>query len=235
MIFDKVKLFSPLEQFEIVPFLVFTNVEISWVFAFSLLALTYTLISNQFDSTLRIVPNNWQIFIDIVFSIIIFMVRENIGLRKGTQYFPLIFVAFLAILTTNLIGLIPYSSTVLSQLIVTTVLGFFFFLGTNIVGFKKHGLKLLLLIHPAGITPLLAFGLVPIELISYLSKPISLSVRLFANIVGGHTLLKVIAGFGFILMNFSGVFFRFSLFSAFHSDPTFFFGACSSFYPSFCF
>jgi ATP synthase subunit 6 len=238
MIFNKMELLlllSPLEQFEIIPFLIFTNVEISWIFAFSLLALTYTLISNQFDSTLRIVPNNWQIFIDILFSTIIFMVRENIGVSKGTKYFPLVFVAFLAILCTNLIGLIPYSSTVLSQLIITTVLGLFFFLGINIIGFKKHGLKLFLLIHPSGITPLLAFLLIPMELISYLSKPVSLSVRLFANIVGGHTLLKVIAGFGFILMNFSGVFFIFHYFPLFVLIPLFFLELAVAFIQAFVF
>jgi ATP synthase subunit 6 len=237
MLFNKIQvLYSPLEQFEAVPFLSFTNVEFSWIFTFSLLSIASSLVVvSRYDSSFRIVPNNWQILLELMFSTIIFMVRENIGVSKGTKFIPLIFIGFISILFTNLIGLIPYSSTVLSQLIVTSVFAVFFFLGINIIGFKKHGLSLFLLVHPVGITPFLAFLLIPMELISYFSKPISLSVRLFANIVGGHTLLKVIAGFSFILMNSSGLFFVFHYFPLFILVPLFFLELAVAFIQAFVF
>jgi ATP synthase subunit 6 len=238
MPFKKIEvLFSPLEQFEVIPFLGFTNFEVSWMFTFSILSVTCGLILvNRKDSTLRIVPNSWQIFLeDILFTTILFMTRENIGVIKGTRFFPLMLMSFLSILITNLIGLVPYSSTVLSQLIITTVFGLFFFVGINVMGFKKHGLSLFLLIHPAGITFSLAFLLIPMELISYLCKPISLSVRLFANLVGGHTLLKVIASFGFILMNFTGVFFVFHYFPLLILVPLFFLELAVAFIQAFVF
>jgi ATP synthase subunit 6 len=238
MLFNKIQfLYSPLEQFETIPFLSFTNVEISWIFTFSLLSITLGLmLVSRCDYTLRIVPNSWQIILeDMLFSTILFMVRENIGVNRGTKFFPLIFIGFISILFTNLIGLIPYSSTILSQLVVTSVFAVFFFLGINIIGFKKHGLSLFLLVHPAGITPFLAFLLIPMELISYFSKPISLSVRLFANIVGGHTLLKVIAGFGFILMNLSGLFFIFHYFPLLVLVPLFFLELAVAFIQAFVF
>ena len=209
--------FSPLEQFEVLPFLFFTNVEISWIFTFTLLSFICSLILiNRNDSTLRIIPSFWQIILeDMIFSTILFMVRENVGINKGNKYFPLIFIGFLFILFTNLIGLIPYSSTICSQLIITTTLSVFFFLGINIISIHKHGLDIFKLFIPAGSPIFLSLLLVPIEFISYFSKPISLSVRLFANIVGGHTLLKVIAGFAFILMNSTGLFFIFHYFHPF--------------------
>lgn len=225
MVFNKTQiLFSPLEQFEILPFLYFTNAEISWIFTFTMLSLTcsFTLV-NRTDSSLKIVPNHWQIILeDMIFSTILFMTRENVGISKGNRFFPLIFIGFLSVLLTNLIGLVPYSSTICSQLIVTTALSIFFFLGINIIGFNRHGLALFRLVVPAGLPAYLGFLLIPMEIISYLSKPISLSVRLFANIVGGHTLLKVIAGFAFIMMNFTGLFFIFHYFPLLVLVPLFF-------------
>jgi ATP synthase subunit 6 len=239
MLFNEIKaLHSPLEQFEILSFISFTTVEISWIFTFCLLSITSGLmLVSRSDSTLKIIPNNWQVISeDIVFSTILFMVRENIGTLKGIKYFPLVFIGFISILFTNLIGLVPYSPTILSQLVVTSVFALFFFLGINIIGFKKHGLGLFLLIYPAGINNIaLAFLLVPMELISYFSKPVSLSVRLFANIVGGHTLLKVIAGFGFILMNSSGLLFFFHYFPLLVLVPLFFLELAVAFIQAFVF
>ena len=217
-------LFSPLEQFEVLPFLYSTNAEVSWIFTFIIVSLACSLmLVNRTDSTLRLVPNFWQIILeDMVFSTVLFLVRENISIKKGNLFFPLIFVTFLSILFTNLIGLIPYSSTICSQLVVTTVLSVFFFLGINIIGFSRHGLALFRLVAPVGLPAYLGFLLIPMELISYFSKPISLSVRLFANIVGGHTLLKVIAGFAFILINCTGPFFIFHYFPLLVLVPLFF-------------
>jgi len=107
----------------------------------------------------------------------------------------------------NLIGLIPYSFTVTSHFIVTLSLSLSIFIGMNIISVKTHGLNFFSLFFPAGTSILLGFLLVPVELISYIFKPLSLAIRLFCNMMAGHTLLKVFAGFSFSLMSCTGVLF----------------------------
>ena len=109
-------------------------------------------------------------------------------------------MVFLFILFCNLIGLVPYSFTVTSHLIVTFSMSFSIFIGINIIGFKHYKQKLLSLFLPANTSFLLALILVPIEFISYIAKPISLGVRLFINLMAGHTLLKVIVGFSWSIL-----------------------------------
>jgi len=123
------------------------------------------------------------------------MIIDNIGKKKGGFFFPLIFSLFFFILSLNTIGLIPYSFTLTSHLIVTFALSLFLFIGLNIICIQIHGLEFFSLFLPQGTSFFLALLLVPIELISYFFKPISLSIRLFANMMAGHTLLKVIVGF----------------------------------------
>jgi len=107
----------------------------------------------------------------------------------------------------NLIGLIPYSFTVTSHFIVTLSLSLTIFIGINIIGFREHKLAFFSLFYPAGTSLGLAFLLVPLEIISYLFRPLSLAIRLFCNLMAGHTLLKVFAGFSWSLMSLSGVLF----------------------------
>ena len=107
----------------------------------------------------------------------------------------------------NLIGLVPYSYTVTSHFIVTLALSFSIFIGMNIICIRLHKLEFFSLFLPAGTSFALAFLLVPVELISYIFKPLSLAIRLFCNMMAGHTLLKVFAGFSWSLMHFSGVLF----------------------------
>ena len=115
-------------------------------------------------------------------------------------YFSFIFTLFLFILLGNLLGMFPYSFTWTSHIIVTFALAFFIFLGVTIIAIYKHGLlKFMGFFAPSGVPKLMLILLVPIEIISYLSRPVSLSVRLFANMMAGHTLLKVIGGFVFVL------------------------------------
>ena len=104
----------------------------------------------------------------------------------------------------NLVGLIPFSFTLTSHIIVTFAFALILFIGINIIGVKKFGIQYFSLFLPPGTSIVLSLLLVPIELISYIFKPVSLSIRLFANMMAGHTLLKVIAGFGFTLMNLGG-------------------------------
>ena len=110
-------------------------------------------------------------------------------------FFYSVLSAILFILFSNLIGLIPYTFTITAQIFITINLSLLLFITFNILGFLKYGINLIQLIIPSGVHLVLHFLLVPIELISYIFKPISLSIRLFANIMAGHTLLKVICGF----------------------------------------
>ena len=124
---------------------------------------------------------------------------DNINI-EGEKYFPFISVLFTFILFSNLIGLIPYSFTITSHLIVTFTLSLSIFIGVNIICIKRYKAHMLSLFIPANTSFGLALLLVPIEFVSYIFKPISLGVRLFANLMAGHTLLKVIVGFSWSML-----------------------------------
>ena len=141
-----------------------------------------------------LVPTRWQSMVELSYELIAKSVRDNIG-TEGRPFFPLIFSLFMFILFCNVLGLIPYSFTVTSHIIVTFVFASAIFIGVTVLGLIRHGLKFFSLFLPPGVPMLLAPLLVPIELVSYLSRPISLSVRLAANMMAGHTMLKVFAGF----------------------------------------
>lgn len=205
--------FSPLEQFDIVPFFnirlgvfdfTITNETIVLVIAFLFtLAVFFSLLNK--DESFSIFPEKFQVFIEIIYSLILSLISDNIKDTRGQLFFPLVFTLFLFILTLNVIGLIPYSFTLTSHIIVTLALSLAVFIGINIVCVRMHGLHFFALFLPPGTSIALAFLLVPIELISYIFKPISLSIRLFANMMAGHTLLKVIAGFAVTLASASGI------------------------------
>jgi len=207
--------YSPLEQFQIIPIfsvhlgnLDFSITNYTFITIFILfIFLTYLFIlTNRKNFSLFLIPNRWQSIIETLYKVMVSMVSDNVG-PKGEKYFPFIFVLFLFVVLTNLIGLVPYSLTLTSHLIVTFSLAMIVFLSVNIAGARVHGLKMFSLFLPAGTTFPLSLLLVPIEFVSYMFKPISLSVRLFANLMAGHTLLKVIAGFGWSLMGYSGLLF----------------------------
>lgn len=196
--------FSPLEQFQLLPlvscpFVDFsiTNETIILVLIFSFISIIFSslIFLSQDKKTLLTIPNNWQAVFEIFFKLIASLVTDNIKEKNGGKFFPLVSVLFVFILSVNLIGLIPYSYTLTSQLVITLTLSISIFIGINILAVKKHGIKIFSLFLPSGTSVTLAFLLVPIEFISYVFKPISLSIRLFANMMAGHTLLKVIAGF----------------------------------------
>ncbi len=149
------------------------------------------------------VPGRWQLMAEITYEFIAGLLRDNVG-KAGRPYFPLVFTLFMFILFGNMLGMLPYSFTFTSHIIVTFGLAITLFLGVTVLGFVKHGIGFCKFFAPAGVPLLLIPLLVPIEIISYLSRPISLSVRLFANMMAGHTLLKVFGGF-VIKMSFFGV------------------------------
>lgn len=141
-----------------------------------------------------LVPTRMQSVAELSYEFVANMVRENVG-QAGMRYFPFVFTLFTFILVLNLIGLIPYTFTVTSHIIVTFALAAMVFVFVTAIGFARHGLGYLRLFVPDGVPIWLMPLIVPIELISYLIRPISLSVRLFANMMAGHTMLKVFAGF----------------------------------------
>jgi F-type H+-transporting ATPase subunit a len=141
-----------------------------------------------------VVPGRMQVAVEIMYEFIANLLRDTVG-SQGRAYFPFVFTLFMFVLIGNLLGMTPYSFTFTSHIIVTFAMALVIFIGVTILGFIKHGMHFFTFFAPPG-TPLPMLPLlVPIEIISYLSRPISLSVRLFANMLAGHTLLKVIAGF----------------------------------------
>ena len=143
-------------------------------------------------------PNKLQLLAELSYSFVSKMISDTAG-SKAKPYFSFIFSLFMFVLFCNMFGMIPYAFTVTSHIIITFVLAGFIFIGVTIIGFIKHGFGYLKLFVPSGVPFVLLPLIVVIEIISYLSRPISLSVRLFANMMAGHTLLKVIGGFVFVL------------------------------------
>ena len=151
------------------------------------------------ESTFFFIPNNWQILLETIYDVISQLLFDNINI-EGEKYFPFISVLFTFILFSNLVGLIPYSFTVTSHLIVTFTLSLSIFIGVILICLQKYKFEMLSLFIPSNTSFGLALLLVPIEFVSYIFKPISLGVRLFANLMAGHTLLKVIVGFSWSML-----------------------------------
>lgn len=141
-----------------------------------------------------LVPGRLQSIAELSYEFVGNMIRSNVG-TEGRKYFPFIFSLFMFILAGNLLGMIPYSFTFTSHIIVTITMAMVVFIGTTLIGFIKHGFGFLKFFLPHGTPMYLAPLLVPIEVLSYLTRPISLALRLFANMTAGHTLLKVFGGF----------------------------------------
>jgi F-type H+-transporting ATPase subunit a len=194
---------SPLEQFEILPILkipfIFTNSYLILLIGFFFLFILF-FIKNKF------IPTRLQQIIEMIFNNAVELSYSNIG-KEGKHFISLIFVIFFFILLCNLIGMLPYSFTLTSHLIITFLLSLTIYLGFNLIGIKKHKMNFLKILLPSGANILLVPLLVPIELISYIFRVISLPVRLFANMMSGHTLLKVIAGFAWSMLNINNFLF----------------------------
>ena len=190
---------NPLEQFaiqRIVPLHIggidvsITNSTVFMVLAIALITLFLTM-SMRGGS---LVPSRWQSMAEISYEFVGNMIRENVG-NEGRAYFPFIFSLFMFVLFCNLLGMIPFGFTATSHIIVTFALAAVVFIGVTVIGFARHGLGYLKLFVPAGVPIALLPLLVVIELLSYLIRPVSLSVRLFANMLAGHTMLAVFGGF----------------------------------------
>jgi F-type H+-transporting ATPase subunit a len=141
-----------------------------------------------------LLPNKLQLLAELSYTFVSKMIGDTAG-SKARPYFAFIFSLFMFVLFCNMFGMIPYTFTVTSHIIVTFMLAAFIFRGVTIIGFIKHGFGYLKLFVPSGVPAVLLPLIVVIEIISYLSRPISLSVRLFANMMAGHTMMKVFGGF----------------------------------------
>lgn len=170
----------------------------------SLISLLFLTITWKNSITL-VAQNRWQTLLEMFYQVILNVVNENAG-PKGKKFFPLIFTTFVIILTRNVLGMIPYSFTVTSHLIVTFTTALAIFTGMNILGILKHGKHFLSLFFPPGAPLALAPLLVLIEFISYIFRVLSLSIRLFANLMSGHTLLKILASFSWGVVSLWGIF-----------------------------
>tara|TARA_Y100001970_G_scaffold280474_1_gene389525 strand:- start:56 stop:790 length:735 start_codon:yes stop_codon:yes gene_type:complete len=142
----------------------------------------------------KIVPGKIQLISELLYNFIAKMISDTAG-SKAKPYFPFIFSLFVFVLLCNMIGMLPYAFTVTSHIIITMIMAIFIFLAVTFIGFIKHGFKYLSIFVPKGVPILLLPLITIIEIISYLSRPVSLSVRLFANMMAGHTMLKVFGGF----------------------------------------
>jgi len=145
-----------------------------------------------------LVPDRWQSLTELAYEFIAGMIDDNVG-HEGREYFAFIFSLFMFILFGNLLGMLPYGFTFTSHIIVTFALAALVFIGVTIIGIVKHGWHFLSLFVPAGVPKALLLLLVPIELLSYLIRPFTLSIRLFANMMAGHTMLAIFAGFVAVL------------------------------------
>lgn len=199
---------SPLDQFKIAPLFSLNLFSLDFSLTNFLLAAILNLViikaliytsKEKSSNTLFVVPNGWQLIIEKIYVLVAGLVSDII-VTGSEKYFPVMTFIFMFILTNNLIGLVPYSFTVTSHMTITFLMSFSIFVAMNIIGFEKHGLNLFSLFLPSNTGIFLALLLVPIELVSYIAKPISLGVRLFINLMAGHSLLKVIAWFSWNML-----------------------------------
>ena len=191
---------NPMHQFEVYRIgpeinlgeinLSFTNASLFMTIS-SILILLFLFLGTKKKS---LVPTKIQFITEASYTFVAKMINDTAG-SSAKAFFPFVFTLFMFVLFCNMVGMLPYSFTVTSQIIVTFVLAATIFIGVTIIGFIKHGIKYLELFVPKGVPIVLLPLIIVIEIISYLARPVSLSVRLFANMLAGHTMLKVFGGF----------------------------------------
>ena len=191
---------NPMHQFEVYRIgpeinlgtvnLSFTNASLFMIIS----AITILFLLSLGTKKKLLIPSKTQFITEMSYTFIAKMINDTAG-SGAKSFFPFIFTLFMFVLFCNMIGMLPYSFTVTSHIIVTFMLAATVFIGVTIIGFIKHGIKYLELFVPKGVPIILLPLIIVIEIISYLSRPVSLSVRLFANMMAGHTMLKVFGGF----------------------------------------
>lgn len=195
---------NPIHQFEIQPLVPFSLGGVDLSFTNSSLWMVIGVVSSLALLTLAmskksVVPTRGQLVAEGLYKFIAGLVRENVG-EKGMGYFPLVFTLFMVVLLGNLLGMVPGSFTYTSHIAVTGILALIVFMVVTVMGFVNHGMHFLQLFCPPGVPLWIAPLIIPIEIISYLSRPITLSLRLFINMLAGHLMVKVIAGFSLMMV-----------------------------------
>jgi len=200
---------SPLEQFQIHPIggpihiggldVSFTNSSLWMVIAVG--AITAFMVLGTRKQA--IVPGRWQSLCEGMYDFVSNMLRDNVG-NEGRKFFPFVFTLFMFILFCNVLGLLPYAFTVTSHIAITFAMAAFIFLMVTVVGIVRHGFHFFTYFAPQGAPMWLMPLMIPIEIISYLIRPMTLAIRLFANMVAGHVMLAVIGGFAFALGVWAG-------------------------------
>ena len=197
------KAVDPMEQFQIVRYLPIKifGIDASFTNASFWMLMALALISGFLIYSMRnasLVPNRVQSVGEVAYEFIANMVRDSAG-HEGMKYFPVIFTIFVWVLVLNMLGMIPLPGlgafTVTSHIIVTFAMAAFVLTGVTLIGIAKHGLRFFKLFAPSGMPVWLYILLTPIEIISYFTRVVSLSVRLFANMMAGHTMLAVFGSF----------------------------------------
>ena len=191
---------NPMHQFEVYrigPEINLGTVNLSFTNASLFMAISaLTILFLLFLGTKKklLIPSKMQLITEMSYTFIAKMINDTAG-SNAKPFFPFIFTLFMFVLFCNMVGMLPYSFTVTSHIIVTFMLAAIIFIGVTFIGFIKHGIKYLELFVPKGVPIALLPLIIVIEIISYLARPVSLSVRLFANMMAGHTMLKVFGGF----------------------------------------
>ena len=191
---------NPMHQFQVYrlgPEIKLGNVDLSFTNSslFMVISTSVILLFLFFGSKeKKIIPDKIQLIAEMFYNFVAKMISDTAG-SKAKPFFPFIFSLFMFVLLCNMVGMLPYSFTVTSHIIVTLIMALFIFVAVTIIGFFKHGFKYLSIFVPSGVPAVLLPLITIIEIISYLSRPVSLSVRLFANMMAGHTMLKVFGGF----------------------------------------
>ncbi len=189
----------PLEQFaiaRIIPIHI-GGLDLSYTNAALMMTIAVVLVTALMVLAARraaLVPGRWQSAAEMLYEFVADMVDSNIG-HGGRQFFPFVFTLFTFILFANLLGMIPYSYTTTGQIIVTFALAAVVFVLVTTIGIVRHGFHFLSLFAPQGVPKVLLLLLVPIEMLSYFIRPFTLSIRLFANMLAGHTMLAIFGGF----------------------------------------
>ncbi len=201
---------DPIHQFVITPIIPFKMGMLDLSFTNSALWMVIgAIVSTTFLSLAMrrhaMVPGRLQMAAELLYEFIGKMVGENIG-KYGKQYFPMIFTVFIFVLMGNVLGLVPYSFTYTSHLIVTGALALMIFLMVIAFGLYNHGTHFFSLFLPPNVPWWLIPFIIPIEIISFFVRPLTLSVRLFANMMAGHIVLKVVASFAVAAAGMGGAF-----------------------------
>lgn len=166
----------------------------STIYFFILLLLILSILFLPITNNLLLIPNGWQLFLENLYKFVGEMLEGQVG-KEAQRFFPYVFSIFIFILGSNMLGMTMFSFTLTSHIMVTFTLGVSTFIGLTILGFVIQHLHFLNLFLPKGIPSALIPMLVVIEIISYFSRALSLSIRLFANLMSGHTLLHILAFF----------------------------------------